>query len=1056
MPRFSRHSHLAAHLLCTLVVCGCLAGPVLGAGAVPARDFQDLHWRLLGPFRGGWATAVAGIPGDPATFYFGGADGGVWKTTDAGVTWNPIFERAEAASIGALAVAPSDPRVIWIGTGQVHQRWDIVSGHGVFRSTDGGASWAAAGLAETRYIGKIWVDPRNADIAIVAALGHVFGPNAERGLFRTENGGQSWANVLYRDADTGAVEVVGDPANPDILYAALWQVRRHPWLDYFQPAAGPGSGVYRSRDGGRTWAPAGGAGWPAGDLGRIALAVAPGSQGEQVWAAVSGKGLFGSRDGGATWTLLNSDGDLAGSYIANLTPDPRDPATLWAMGRGMQESRDGGKSFTIAKGAPGGDDYHILWIDPSDSRRRITGADQGAVVTLNGGLSWSSWYNQPTGQFYRLAADRRFPYWIYSGQQDCGTVAIASRSDYGQLTFRDWHPVGGDERDGDLPDPTDPDIVYGAGLGGRLSKWNARTGQAQNVSPWPIPSYGARPGSTRYRYSWITPVAISPRAPHAIYQGAQVLFRSLDGGASWVTVSPDLTGATTEKGGAADCAGDVPVARASVCGYGVIFAIAPSPAADGEVWIGTDNGRVQLTRDDGKSWQDVTPPALGDWSKVNTIDASATDPGTAYVAADRHRLDEVRPIAFRTHDFGATWVDIGRGLPPDEWLGALRQDAKRAGLLFAGTNRGVYVSFDDGESWQSLQRNLPTTGINDLLMAGDDLGDLIVATQGRALWALDGIEPLRHLAPSEVGEGTERSRVTLLPPAAAVRLRANQNKDTPLPPEEPRGENPPTGAVLDYLLPRAARGPVVLEIYDARGERVRRFASDESPDRPRDGVYFTGHWLVAAELPGTAPGHHRFVWDLCRERPRAFDYEYSIAAIPGRETPPAPQGALVPPGTYEVRLTVDGELLRQPLTVVADPRVELSAASYAELDRFQSAVAQLLGGSASLATAVAGLEARLEAAGKAGSGQVQRLLGEARRTLDALKAGDDPGAVNGRLSGLAADLESADALPTAPQRAVFAECGAQLERFTGRWREFEKRDLPRLERRFAGAGSPLK
>ncbi len=1033
-----RRSFLAVLLVSAAFVLPGAASA--GSPAVSASDYGDLRWRLLGPFRGGWATAVAGIPGDSATFFFGGADGGVWKTTDAGVTWRPIFERGRASSIGALAIAPSDANVIWIGTGQVHQRWDVVAGEGLYRSTDGGGTWQPAGLTDSRHIGKIWVDPRNAEVAVVAALGHIFGPGGERGLFRTEDGGRSWKQVLYRDADTGAVEIAGDPAHPDRLYAATWQVRRHPWLDYFQPTEGPGSAVYSSSDAGRTWTAAGRSGWPTGDLGRIALAVAPGSAGQKVWAAVSGKGLFASADGGATWTLVNGDGSLAGSYMANLTADPRDPAILWAMGRGLRKSTDGGKTFMIAKGAPGGDDYHILWVDPTDNRRMATGADQGAVVTSNGGASWSSWYNQPTGQFYRLAADRRFPYWIYSGQQDSGTVAIASRSDYGQLTFRDWHPVGGDERDGDIPDPVDPDIVYGAGLGGRLSKWNARTGEAQNVSPWPVPSYGARPGVTRYRYSWITPVAISPRAPHAIYQGAQVLFRSLDGGASWQTISPDLTGAVP---GTAGCEGDVPVARASSCGFGVIFAIAPSAAAAAQVWIGTDNGRVQLTRDDGATWTDVTPPGLGDWSKVNTIDASASDPATAYVAADRHRLDEQRPVAFRTHDFGVTWTDIARGLPQDEWLGALRQDPQRAGLLYAGTNRGVYVSFDDGASWQSLQLNLPTTGINDLLVAGDGASDLIVATQGRAIWALDVLEPLRHLA------DLDRTRPALLPPAPAVRLRFNQNRDTPLPPEEPRGENPPTGAVLDYLLPAAASRPVVLEIYDAAGSRLRRFASDESPERPRSGVYFTDHWLAEADLPGTTAGHHRFVWDLRRERPRALDYSYSIAAISGKETPPAPEGALVPPGTYEARLTVDGVTSRQTVTVVADPRVERSAADYAHLASFEIEIEKLLTDSATFATAVGDIEKRLDAAAKRGGDEPARWVEEARRRLREMRAEDDPEAVNGDLAGLAADLEGADAPPTAPQREVLAEAGGKLQRFAARWREFEKRDLPRLERELA-------
>jgi photosystem II stability/assembly factor-like uncharacterized protein len=1032
---------LRVALIALLALAASFAGTNrVAAAAVPESSYAELRWRLVGPFRGGWATAVAGIPGEPATFLFGGADGGVWKTTDAGVTWSPIFDRGRASSIGALAIAPSDPKVLWIGTGQVHQRWDVVSGEGIFRSTDGGATWQAAGLADSRHIGKIWVDPGNPEVAVVAALGHLFGPGGERGLYRTENGGKTWTRVLFHDDDTGAVEIVGDPAHPERLYAALWQVRRHPWMDYFQPTQGSGSAVYGSTDGGRTWSAGGRSGWPEGDLGRIALAVAPGSSGLKVWAAVSGKGLFVSGDGGATWSLANADGSLANGYMANLAVDPRDPAVLWAMGRGLRRSTDSGKTFTIAKGAPGGDDYHMLWIDPENSRRMITGADQGAVVTLNGGDSWSSWYNQPTGQFYRLATDRRFPYWIYSGQQDSGTVAIASRSDYGQLTYRDWHPVGGDERDADIPDPRDPDIVYGAGLGGRLSKWNARTGEVQNVSPWPIPSYGARPGTSRYRYSWITPIAISPRPPHAIYQGAQVLFRSLDSGATWATISPDLTGADAVASGSAACRGDVSVELATRCGFGVIFAIAPSPAADGLVWIGTDNGRIQLTRDDGASWRDVTPPGLGDWSKVNTVDAAAGDPATAYVAADRHRRDDLRPVAFRTHDFGATWTDIAHGLPQDEWLGALRHDPKRPGLLYAGTNRGVHVSFDDGESWQSLQLNLPTTGINDLVVAGDDI---VVATQGRAIWALDVVEPLRHLA------GIDATKATLLPPAAAVRLRFNQYKDTPLPPEEPRAANPPVGAVLDYILPAPSGGPVTLEIRDAAGALVRRFASDESPERPREGVYFTAHWLADANLPATGAGHHRFVWDLRRERPRALDYDYSIAAIPGRETPPAPAGALVSPGSYEVRLTVGGTTERQSLTVVADPRVDRPASDYAAIAEVQADVARLLADSATLEAAIGDLERRLAAVPLANGGAPVRWVAEARRQLAGVRGEESPVALNGRLAGLAADLESGDAAATGPQREVLASCRGDLERVATRWREFERRELPRLRDRLA-------
>jgi len=506
------------------VTAACLAVlaasvPVTLRAAVPESAYADLSWRLVGPLRGGWATVVAGVPGDPTTFYFGGADGGVWKTSDAGVTWRPLFDKQGSASIGALAVAPSDPRVLWVGTGQIHQRWDIVDGDGVYRSTDGGETWMHAGLADTRHIGHIWVDPRDANVAVVAALGHVFGPHEARGLYRTEDGGKSWTKVLYKDERSGGADIASDSAQPDVLYASLWEVQRHPWLDYFQPPAGPGSGIYKSTDGGRTWTAVGGKGLPAAPLGRIELAVAPGTSSQRVWAGIDaprGGGLYRSDDGGASWQRMSDDRSLASSYTSNLVADPRDKEIVWAMGRSLRRSTDGGRSFRFMRGSPGGDDYHDLWIDPTDSRRMVTGADQGCVVTLNGGQSWSSWYNQPTGQFYRLATDDRFPYWIYSGQQDSGTVGIASRSDYGQITFRDWLPVGGDERDGDVPDPADPQIVYGAGLGGRLSRWNAETAQVQNVSPWPVGSYGARPTSVRYRYSWITPLAISKRAPHAI------------------------------------------------------------------------------------------------------------------------------------------------------------------------------------------------------------------------------------------------------------------------------------------------------------------------------------------------------------------------------------------------------------------------------------------------------------------------------------------------------------------------------------------------------------
>jgi photosystem II stability/assembly factor-like uncharacterized protein len=1036
-------------LVSCLVPILLLAASAVVAAAVPPEAFSALRWRLAGPLRAGWGTCASGVPGQPETFYFGAADGGVWKTTDAGRTWSPLFQHETVAAIGALAVAPGDPAVLYAGTGQITSRWDITSGNGVYRSGDGGKTWEHRGLADSRHIGRIWIDPRNADTVLVAAQGHFFGPNAERGIFRSTDGGKTWDKVLFVDENTGAVDLAADAATPDTIFAATWQVRHYPWQAYYVPGTGPGSGIFKSTDGGKTWTRLSGPGLPTVPMGRIGLAVAPGTGGARVYATLeagAGSGVYRSDDGGGSWQRVNPTASLAGSYFAMLAVDPKNPDTVYVTGQSIRRSTDGGKTFTFFRGSPGGDDYHFLWIDPDHPERMITASDQGTIVTVNGGASWSSWYNQPTGQFYHLATDDRFPYWIYSAQQDSGTVALASRSDYGQLTFRDWHPVGGDERDYDIPFPGDPDIVYGSGLGGRLSRWDARTGQVQNVAPWPVSSYGQRPETVRYRTTWITAIAISLVPPHAIYLGTQVLFRSTDGGQRWETVSPDLTGAVPKAPG---CTADVPVERARACGYGVIATIAPSPLAKDLVWVGTDDGLIQLTRDGGKTWQNVTPQGLPDWSRVAQLDASAIAAGTAYAAVDRHRMDELGPHVWVTHDFGKTWREADAGLPADAWVGVVRQDPVKADLLFAGTSRGVWVSFDDGGSWQPLQLNLPTTGVNDLAIHGDDL---IAATEGRAIWVLDDYTPLRHAGPQSLAAGA-----VLIPPATAYRISANQNRDTPLPLDEPRAENPPAGALIDYLLPAAPRDPIMIEIFDSEGKIVRRFASDDHPVRPPARQYFTDDWLQPpAPLPARA-GHNRFVWNLRTLRPKAPDYDYSIAAVPGVDTPALPQGLFVPPGKYEVRLTAGGRVTKQTLTVEMDPRVKVTPADLAAQRDFYSALTQALERNTTALEQIHTVAERLKSldAELAGRAELQQTAKRVAEDVERFRAGageENLDAIAGVLTAQTTDVESCDCAPTAPQREVYEVYSKLLDAALAKWQALASGPLADLDRQVRAAG----
>ena len=999
-----------------LLLCLASVGAAQTPASIPTSLYQDMQWRQVGPYRAGWATAVTGIAGSSSTFWFGGAGGGVWKSTDAGRTWHPSMQHETAAAIGALAIAPSDPKVLYAGTGQVAARYDIMAGNGVYRSEDGGETWQHAGLDSTRHIGALLVSPSNPRHVLVAALGHVFAPNSQRGVFLTDDGGKTWRRSLFISDSTGAVDLAWDPESTSVVYAAAWQMHMHPWLDYFQPYAGPESAVYKSTDGGEHWEKLGGAAWPAGSLGRIGLAVARGSGGRIVYAVVDapqgGGGLYRSADGGASWDYVNHDGTLGSSYFGRVVVAPDDSNSVYVMGRSIRHSSDGGRHFEVMRGSPGGDDYHSLWIDPVTPERMIIGSDQGAVLTLNGGNTWSSWYNQPTGQFYHLAADDQFPYHIYSGQQDNGTVEIASSGPYGVIEERDWHPVGGDERDYMVPKPGNPGIVFGSGLGGHVSRFNEDTRQSAEVSPWPVSSYGARPTTVKYRYTWITPLVFSPFPPHAMFLGSQVLFRSLDDGDHWTAVSPDLSG---RKKGATGCQDPAPAA-ARDCGFGVIFSIAPSPASRRIIWAGTDDGLIQVTADGGTHWRNVTPDSAPVWGRITSIDAAATDSATAYVAIDTHRLDRFAPLLLRTHDMGHTWQTITGGLPAGEYTTVLRADPERRGLLYAGTDRGVYVSFDDGDHWQPLGPGFPTTWVRDLLV---HKGDLLAATQGRGIWALDDLAPLR-----EATAAIARKQYHLFQPASAWRLRGNENRDTPPPPSTPLGQNPPAGAIIDYWIGQGGSGPVTLTIRDSADHVIRSFSSDGKPEELPSERYFQKDWTVAPQRVSAEPGMHRFLWDLRYPTPMALQYDFSIAGVWKEGTPLEPRGPLVLPGRYRVTLSVNGKTESQPLHVRMDPRVHVTVAALRrQLD---------------LAQAIDSLLRRAVSAHQ----EVEAQLGDSishdsatTASLDSLAGNGTPGLsrVTGVLSSLVTGVQGADAAPTAGQRSVYEDYRGQLEALLVKW-----------------------
>ena len=1024
-------------LLASFVIALAVAVPA-PAQTIPPGAYGALRWRLLGPHRGGRVLAVAGVPGDAATFYFGAVDGGVWRTRNAGVTWEPLFDDQPIASIGALALAPSDPNVIYVGTGEASIRSDITYGAGVYKSTDGGVHWHALGLSDTRHIGKVLVDVRNPDVVLVAALGHAYGPNPERGVFRSTDGGRTWTKVLYKDPDTGAIDLAADPTDPHVVYAALYQARRTPWEQY-PPDEGPGSGLYKSADGGATWAPLSGHGLPAGPVGRIGLAAGRGGRVYALIGAKAGAGLYRSDDGGATWRLVGSDSRLTSRswYFCRVTVDPQDPDIVYVPNVSLLRSSDGGKTFSVLKGQPGGDDYHELWVDPRSPARMIVGSDQGAVISLDNGRTWSSWYNQPTGQFYHVVTDDAFPYRVYGAQQDAGTAGVTSRSDFGEITLRDWAPVGAGESGYIAPDPLDSEIVYGGDTYGGVHRFERRTGQWQDISPWPVSTFGVPMPQRKYRFTWTSPLVFDRVDRHTLYLGAQMVLRTRDGGLHWEAISPDLTRAGVTPA--------TPVASAAGRGYGVVYSIAPSPRAAGMLWVGTDDGLIQRTGDAGRHWQNVTPQGLEPWSTISLLEASPFDTAVAYAAVDRHRLDDFAPYIYRTRDGGAQWTRSDQGIAPQAYVQAVRADPVRAGLLYAGTETGVYVSFDDGDHWQSLQLNLPVASVRDLAVHGRDL---IAATHGRSLWVLDDLTPLR-----QVGDSAVRAPAYLFAPAPAVRLRPSVSNDTPLPPEEPHGTNPPAGAVIDYLLRAVPDGPVALEIRDARGGLVRRFSSDDRPTAPAEPPQIADEWLPRFEPPSRNVGLNRFVWDLRYPPPPAARHGYSIAAIAGQGTVAEPQGPLVVPGVYEIRLAIGGQTYTRSLRIELDPRVHVADSALVVqlrlgLDIWNAMAEQhaLAGSLRSARDQIRALAGRsLDRATHASLTALEGLTDSLTRAAEG--AGDE-------LAGLETVVESADRAPTEQARAVFAAQRERVEDAQRRWRQLLTAELPGLNARLERQRAP--
>ncbi|MEZ4947236.1 MAG: glycoside hydrolase [Cyclobacteriaceae bacterium] len=884
-----------------------LVGSLSAIGqSVSQQSFQDLEYRSIGPFRASRTVGAVGIPSQPNVFFMGVNNGGVWKSDDYGRTWNPIFDDQPTGSVGDIAVSPTNPNIIYVGSGEGLHRPDLSVGDGVFKSTDGGKTWSHIGLNDVQQVGRLIVHPTNPDIVFVSGLGHPYGPNEMRGIFRTKDGGKNWEKVFYINRNTGSIQIEFDPTNPQILYANMWEHLEGPWEN--AAFSGPNSGLYKSTDGGTTWQQLT-TGLPGAEqgLGRVGFSISQ-SNPKRLFATVDAKvngGIYRSDDAGESWTLIQTDRRLwgRGGDFGEIRVHPTDENTVFAANVAAYKSTDGGKTWWSFKGAPGGDDYHRLWINPEHPDIMFFAVDQGATISVNGGKTWSSWLNQPTSQMYHVATDNSFPYWVYGGQQESGAIGTASRGNGGQISMRDWMGIGNDEYATIAPDPKNPDIIYG----GRVMKFNKKTGQSQNVAPEAL-------RSGKYRMLRTLPLLFHPADPNMLLLGTNVLWKTMNGGQKWEIISPDLTRKQPEI---PESVGDFKTKEMETMRQrAIIYAVSASALDVNTIWAGTDDGLIHITKDGGKNWKDVTPPAMKSWDKVSIMDAGHFDANTAYAAINAIRKDDMKPHIFRTHDGGATWKEIVKGMNPMGPVNVVREDTQQKGLLFAGTEREVFFSIDDGENWQSLRMNMPATSIRDLVIHEDDL---VIGTHGRSIWIMDNINPLREQAKAAAAE-----KAYLFSSPVTIRVRDNMFLDTPLPPEEPTGKNPPDGAILDYMIKQNA-SEVTLEIVNTDGEIVRKYSSKDKPEvLDTASMQYPTYWFRPAQKIETTTGHHRFIWDLRYAPPVGAKRQHSISAV-YQNTPTGPQGPFVMPGKYTVRLTVDGKIMEQPLEIKMDPRVSISA-----------------------------------------------------------------------------------------------------------------------------------